>query len=177
MSKQSQAFVKESVYQTVLVHNFDSPVALAVNTGAFPATADKVVLSAASVVRAMQPFGISSIASGNGSISLDDANDRIMLEPGVYEVEVSAALQDVGVDSNFSVALTTAAQASNDVSLASVSSTILTAGQVYSLHLKRLLVVTAPRALELHLAAVTASGAISMRAGSFLSVKRLGNIE
>ena len=174
MGKQTQKFVNEPVYLTVLQHNFDTPVSLAVNTGTFPATGDKVALAAANVSKVMSPFGLGVTA---GDISLDDANDRILLEPGVYEVVVEASLQDAGTDSNFSFALTTAAQAANDVSLASIAVAVLTAGQQYQLSIRRQITVTSARALELHLAAVTSSGAISMRAGSFIRVQRLGNVE
>lgn len=172
--KQRQKFVDEPVYQTVLQHNFDTAVSLAVNTGTFPATGDKVALAAANVTKVMSPGGLGITG---GDISLDDTNDRILLEPGIYDVIVEASLQDAGTDSNFSVALTTAAQAANDVSLASVAVAVLTAGQQYQLSLRRQITVTAARALELHLAAVTTSGAISLRPGSYIRVQRLGNIE
>lgn len=182
MSKQSQLYVKEGVYQTGLRHAFSAGTAVVVNAGAFPATADKMPLSAAQSSKVLQP-GASHLTAAQalvmGDISLDDANDRILLQSGVYEVEISLALLAAGTASDFSVALTTAAQAANDVVYANVTGATIAAAEQVPFRTVQYISVPSgtSRALELHVAWTTAAATGTIRPGSFLKVSRLGNVE
>lgn len=176
MGKQSQKFVKEPVYQTALRHAFSAAVSptVAAAGGTFPVVGTKIPLSAAQSSKAMQPFGLGLTL---GDISLDDANDRILLEPGQYEVEVSLHLVENGTDSDFHVALTNAAAAAVDVEYENVRGAVTLSASSAPFHTVQHLVVTAARALELHVAWQTAGATGTIRPGSFLKVTRLGNVE
>lgn len=179
VSGQYQASRKQPVYQTSLRHAFNTGGApgqpVTVNAGAFPATGDKIPLSAAQSSKVLEFDGANSLLIGN--ITLDDANDRIILEPGVYEVEVSLTLLAAGTASDFSVALTTAAQAATDVAYASVTGATIAAGEQVPFHTLQHLTVTAIRALELHVAWTSGGATGNIRPGSYIRVKRLGNID
>ncbi len=176
MGKQTQKSVSESVYQTALRHAFSAAVAptVAAAGGTFPVVGTKIALSAAQSSKVMQPFGLGLTL---GDISLDDANDRILLEPGVYEVEVSLHLVENGTDSDFHVALTTAAAAAVDVEYENVRGAVTLSASSAPFHTVQHLTVTAARALELHVAWQTAGATGTIRPGSFLKVTRLGNVE
>ena len=177
MSRQSQKYLNESVYPVTLVHSFSAAVTpiVAAAGGTFPVVGTKIALSAAQSSKAMGPLGATSLTSGD--ISLDDANDRILLEPGVYEVEVRLTLVEAGTDSDFGVALTNAAAAAVDVERESILGAVALTGSSIGWGMKHLLTVTAARALELHVAWHTAAATGTIRPGSFISVKRLGNVE
>jgi hypothetical protein len=180
MGKQSQLFIKEAVYQTRLRHAFSAavqPVANIAAGGTFPAVATKLALSAAQSSRVLQPHGITSLASGNGSISLDDANDRIMLEPGVYRVDIGLCLLGAGGASDFHVGLTTAAAAANDVEYETILGANLAIGATAPFHSVQYITVTSARALELHAAWVAAAATGTIRPGSYIEVTRVGNVE
>lgn len=175
-SKQRQRYSDEAVYETQLRHAFSAAVTpiVAAAGGTFPVAGTKIALSAAQSSKVMQPYGLGLTA---GDISLDDANDRILLEPGVYEVEISLTLQEAGTDSDFHVALTNAAAAAVDVEYENVMGAVLLTASSGKFHTVQHLTVTAARALELHVAWQTAGATGTIRPGSFLRVKRLGNIE
>lgn len=173
--KQYQPYSKEPVYPTLFLHRFSAAVTpTVVAAGSFPAAGSKIALSAAQSSQAMKPGGLAITA---GSVSLDDANDRINLEPGVYEVEVSLLLKEGGVDSDYGVALTQAAAASPDLELDAVEGAVVLTASSTHFHTKAILTVTAARALELHVAWHTAGATGTIRPGSFIAVKRLGNVE
>lgn len=174
--KQKQKYVDEPVYQTALRHAFSAAVTpiVAAAGGTFPVVGTKIALSAAQSSKVMQPGGLAITA---GDIALDDANDRILLEPGVYEVEVSLALVEGGTDSDFHVALTTAAAAANDVEYENVRGAVVPTTTSVHFHTVQHITVTAARALELHVAWQTAGATGTIRPGSFLKVTRLGNVE
>lgn len=178
-SKQFERYLHEPVYQTRLRHAFSAAVTptVAAAGGTFPVAGTKIALSAAQSSRVMQPHGITSLASGNGSISLDDANDRIMLEPGIYRVEIGLLLKEAGTDSDYHVALTTAAAAATDVEYENIEGAVVLSGSSASWHSVQYLTVTAARALELHVAWQTAGATGTIRPGSFIEVTRLGNVE
>lgn len=175
MGRQSQAYVREPVYPTTLLHRFSAPVTpTVVAAGSFPSAGSKIALSAAQSAKALQPFGLGLTG---GDISLDDTNDRINLQPGVYEVEVSLLLKEGGTDSDYGVALTQAAAASPDLELDNVEGAVVLTGSTTHFQTKALLTVTAARALEVHVAWHTAGATGTIRPGSFLLVRRLGNVE
>jgi len=174
--KQFQKFVNEPVYRTSLRHAFNAAVTptVAAAGGTFPVVGTKIALSAAQSSKVMQPGGLGLTA---GDVSLDDANDRILLEPGQYEVEVSLHLVENGTDSDFHVALTTAAAAAVDVEYENVRGAVTLSASSAPFHTVQHLVVTAARALELHVAWQTAGATGTIRPGSFLRVTRVGNVE
>lgn len=176
MSRQFQQFVREPVYQTRLRHAFSAAVTptVAAAGGTFPVVGTKIALSAAQSSKVMQPFGLGLTG---GDISLDDTNDRILLEPGVYRVELSLALVEGGTDSDFGVALTTAAAAAVDVEYESVRGAVLPTGSSEHFSTVQYITVTAARALELHVAWHTAGASGTIRPGSFIEVTRVGNLE
>lgn len=174
-SGQYQALRKQPVYRTTFSHIFTSAVALVVNASAAPGTPDKIPLSAAQSLKVLEWDGRNSLLIGN--ITLDDANDRILLEPGVYSVGVSIQVRDTGTASELSIALTTAAQAANDLVLDSILGGTIASGAQASVAFEFPLTVTAARALELHVWARTGAGTLSLRPGSQLVVSRLGNID
>jgi len=181
-SKQAQKYTKEAAYQTALRHAFNAAVTptVAAAGGTFPVVGTKIPLSAAQSSKVMQPFqGTLTAAQALliGDISLDDANDRILLEPGQYEVEVSLHLVEAGTDSDFHVALTTAAAAANDVEYENVRGAVTLSASSAPFHTVQHLIVTASRALELHVAWQTAGATGTIRPGSFIKVTRLGNVE
>lgn len=175
-SKQRQRYSDEAVYQTLFLHRFSAAVTptVAAAGGTFPAVGTKIALSAAQSSKAMQPYGLGLTG---GDVSLDDTNDRINLEPGVYEVEISLHLVEAGTDSDFGVALTTAAAAAVDVEFEAVRGAVTLSASSAPFHTKYILTVTSARALELHVAWHTASATGTIRPGSFIAVKRLGNVE
>lgn len=174
-SKQRQRYLDEPVYQTSLVHRFSAAVSPSVvAAGSFPSAGSKIALSAAQSSKVMQPFGLGLTG---GDISLDDANDRINLEPGVYEVEIALQLQEAGVDSDFGVALTQAAAASPDLELDAVLGNVLLSASSTGFKTVVHLTVTSARVLELHVAWHTAGATGTIRPGSYLKVTRLGNVE
>jgi len=176
VSGQYQAHRKQPVYQTRLNHVFSAAVTpTVVAAGSFPSVGSKIALSAAQSAKALDWDGKNSLLVG--SITLDDANDRINLDPGVYEVEVSLLLLEAGTDSDFGVALTLAAAAAPDLELDAVLGGVLLTGSTAHFHTKKLLTVTAARVLELHVAWHTAGATGTIRPGSFLSIRRLGNID
>jgi len=173
--RQYEPFTKEPVYPTTLLHRFSAAVTpTVVAAGSFPAAGSKIALSAAQSSKALSPKGLSLT---QGSISLDDANDRINLEPGVYEVEVSLLLQEGGTDSDFGVALTQAAAATPDLELDAIQGAVLLSASSTGFHTKVLLTVTSARVLELHVAWHTAGATGTIRPGSYIQVTRLGNVE
>ncbi len=175
MGKQYQANVKEPVYKTQFLHRFSAAVTpTVVAAGSFPSAGSKIALSAAQSSKAMQPFGLGLTA---GDISLDDTNDRINLQPGVYEVEISLQLVEAGTDSDFGVAITQAAAATPDLELDAVLGAVALSASSPHFHTKVFLTVTSARVLELHVAWHTASATGTIRPGSFLQIKRLGNVE
>lgn len=176
MARQSQKYLDESVYPVTLRHAFSTAVApTVVAAGSFPSAGSKIALSTAESQKVMGPIGGTSLTSGD--ISLDDTNDRILLEPGVYEVEVGLMLTAAGTDSDFGVALTAAAAATPDVEYDDVNGAVVPATESVSFNTKQLITVTAARALELHVAWHTAGQTGTLKKGSFISVKRLGNVE
>jgi hypothetical protein len=173
--KQGQPYTREPVYQVSLRHAFSAAVSPTVTAaGSFPSTADKIALSAAQSSKIMSPFGLGLTA---GDLSLDDANDRILLEPGVYRVEVGLLLVENGTDSDYHVALTTAAQAATDVSYTNVHGAVMLSASSSHFHTVQYLTVTAARALELHVAWQTVGATGTIRPGSFIEVRRVGNID
>lgn len=176
MGKQSQKFLSEPVYPVCLRHAFSAAVTpiVAAAGGTFPVVGTKIALSAAQSSKAMSPSGLGLTA---GDISLDDANDRILLEPGQYRVEIDLALVEAGTDSDFGVALTNAAAAAVDVEYESVRGAVLPTGSSHHFHTVQYLTVTAARALELHVAWHTAAATGTIRPGSYIEVRRLGNVE
>lgn len=184
MSRQSQRFVKEAAYPLSFRHAFSAAVTPSNNNaggGAFPAVGTKIALSAAQSSKVMQP-GLSTLSAAAalvlGDVSLDDTNDRILLEPGIYRVQVSLLLLGATVASDFHVGLSTAAAAVVDVEYEAVlGGANLAAGANAHFSTVQYLSVTAARALELHVAwsAATATGTI--RPGSVIEVRRLGNLE
>jgi len=176
MGKQRQRFVNDSAYQTQLRHAFSAAVAptVAAAGGTFPVVGTKIPLSAAQSAKAMQPFGLGLTG---GDVSLDDTNDRILLEPGVYRVEVSLLLVEAGTDSDYHVALTTAAAAAVDVEYENVHGAVLLSASSSHFHTVQYLTVTTARALELHVAWQTAGATGTIRPGSYLEVVRIGNVE
>lgn len=173
--KQYQPFVKEPVYQTRYLHRFSAAVTpTVVAAGSFPSAGSKIALSAAQSSKVMSPGGLGITA---GAISLDDTNDRIQLDPGVYEVEISLLLKEGGTDSDYGVALTLAAAATPDLELDAVEGAVLLTGSSTHFHTKVHLTVTAARVMELHVAWHTAGATGTIRPGSFVGVTRLGNVE
>ena len=173
--KQYQAGVKEPVYRTSYQHVFASATALAVNTGAFPVTADLVALSAAQSTKVLEPFGQGVTG---GQIALVDASDLLFLEPGHYLVEFEGRFVDAGTNSDFSVAIAdNTATPVPDVEVENVNGVVLSTAQNIPFRISRLLTVTSRRALGLYAAATTASGQVNIVAGSSLRITRLGNLE
>jgi len=182
MGKQTQAFVKEGVYHTRLRHAFSAAVTptVAAAGGTFPVVGTKIPLSAAQTSKVMQPGAGSWTAAEllvRGDVSLDDANDRILLEPGVYRVEIGLHLVEAGTDSDFHVALTTAAAAANDVEYENVRGAVTLSASSAPFHTVQYITVTAARALELHVAWQTAGATGTIAKGSFFEVTRVGNVE
>jgi len=174
--KQYQPFTKEPVYQVSLRHAFSAAVTptVAAAGGTFPVAGTKIALSAAQSSKALSPFGLGLTS---GDLSLDDANDRILLEPGVYRVDVSLLLVENGTDSDYHVALTTAAAAAVDVEYENVHGAVVLTNSSSHFHTVQYLVVTASRALELHVAWQTAGATGTIRPGSYIEVRRMGNID
>lgn len=175
-SRQFQKYRAEPVYRTNFRHAFSAAVSptVAAAGGTFPVAGTKIALSAAQSSKAMQPDGLSLTG---GDISLDDANDRILLEPGQYEVEVSIEIKENGTDSDYHVALTTAAAAAVDVEYENILGAVLLSASQSHFHTVQHLVVTASRALELHVAFQTAGATGTIRPGGYIKVTRIGNVE
>jgi hypothetical protein len=174
---QFQPFRRHPVYQTSYRHAFSAAQAVVVNSGAFPATPDKIPLSTAQSVKVLEGDSANSLTVGN--IQFDDTNDRILLDPGVYRVEIGLDLLAAGTASDFSVALTTAAQAATDVSYANVTGAVVTAPEQVPFHTVQYITVQpgSSRALELHVAWTTAGATGTIRPGSYMEVRRLGNVD
>lgn len=171
--KQYQKFSSEPVYPTTFTFTLAAAANIAVNTGAFPAVGDKQVLSAAQCTKILEPDGSGVTA---GQIALDDANDKIMVEPGVYLVEYEGRFGDNGTNSDFSFAITDDTPTA-DVSIANVNGAVLSTTVVVPLVRSVVIRATSRRAIELHLAATTAGGQVAQAAGSILRITRLGNVE
>lgn len=181
-SRQFQKYVAEPVYPVSLRHAFSAAVTptVAAAGGTFPVAGTKIALSAAQSSKVMQPgAGVLSAAQilVMGDVSLDDANDRILLEPGVYRVEIGLHLVEAGTDSDFHVALTTAAAAAVDVEYENVRGAVTLSASSAPFNTVQYLVVTAARALELHVAWQTAGATGTIAKGSYFEVVRIGNTE
>jgi hypothetical protein len=119
----------------------------------------------------------------NNYINLDDANDQIDLRPGVYEVTLDLILVNdhASIDADFGVAVTSPAgtvvyHLEEDLYKLVADSGV--AGHRYSVSF--MLPVSgswsdSTRAHILQVAARTASATVSMKAGSRILIRRLGN--
>lgn len=166
-ASQYRLHTKQPLVPVVARQEFSNGI-ISVNTGAFPAAAaaDRVAMAAAS---------FSKVLDFNGDITLDDANDQLVLGPGVYEVELKLRFRDAVTDSDFSVALTDADAATNHWIQTNVHGGVLSGGLVDTVAATVLLSLPSGGRLELHAAATTASGGVQLRAGSAVVVRRIGN--